>query len=145
MPTDPREAVGACGNTAPWTGSLSAAQTGGAGAGDIAASVTSSLTWPPAAISNAAGAATDLPTYTPTGTIVTLPPPTYTASNGSTIDAGNGWFNTADQTSMMVPIATCSYLSPWVETAEAAPPACGAAAAKRAVVPPPMITTPPKL
>ncbi|TFY74858.1 hypothetical protein EWM64_g9153 [Hericium alpestre] len=33
MPKDPREAVGACGNTAPFTGQLTAAQTGGKGAG----------------------------------------------------------------------------------------------------------------
>src|ERR1700761_7450859 len=65
VPTDPRQAAGACSNMDPWTGTLAASATGGAGAGTIASSVTASITWPPTTITNA-GPVTELPSYTPT-------------------------------------------------------------------------------
>nr|GAT59625.1 glycoside hydrolase [Mycena chlorophos] len=82
MPTDPRSAVGTCGDSDPWDGPLSAWQTNGA-SGQIAADyISNSLAWPPPTISfansvNSPGNA--LPTYTPSGTPVTLPVQTFAA------------------------------------------------------------------
>jgi len=128
MPTDPRAAIGACGNSNPWTPPLQAWQTGGAGAGTIPASVSANLAWPPASLSTP-GAVSLLPSYTPTGTIITLPGPTFTSSHGSpTINVGSGWLNTADNQGLFVAIPTCTYLDPWVKPTTAPPsPLCLAA------------------
>lgn len=127
MPKDPRVASGTCVNQNIWSPPLLAWQTGGAGAGQIPASVSSSYAWPPATLSNA-GAVTSLPSYTPTGTIATLPPPTFTVTSGKSVKtaaAGNGWNNPSDTALEMVPIATCSYLDPWVGPSAAPPsPLC---------------------
>lgn len=123
MPTDPREANGVCGNSDPWTPPLAPSQTGGSGAGQIPASVSSSLAWPPSTISNA-GAITLLPQYTHTGTIPTLSAPTFT-STSSSVNPGNGWENPSDTLSLAVPIATCTYPSPWMEDGFSIPPVCG--------------------
>ena len=120
MPKDPRVADGTCGGTAIWQGPLEPWQTGGAGAGQIPASVSADNAWPPTSITSA-GAATLLPTYTQTGPIPTLPVPTFTKASGGTVDAGSGWANSADNTGMAVAIPTCSYLDPWVGPT-AAPP-----------------------
>ncbi|KAI0306488.1 glycoside hydrolase superfamily [Multifurca ochricompacta] len=124
MPLDPRGAAGACGNSNPWQPPLAPSQTGGSGAGQIPASVSSQYLWPPTVISNAGAAVTLLPQYTQTGTIPTLPVPSFT-STSSSINAGNGWANPSDTVGLAVPIASCSYLSPWVESPAALPPACG--------------------
>lgn len=146
MPTDPRDAIGVCGGGSPFVGPLQPYQTGGAGANEIPAAVSSSLAWPPTIIS-AAGAATLLPSYTQTGPIPTLSVPTYTTTSGDstgTADAGSGWANTADSAGIYTEIAGCSYLDPWVGPDAAVPPACVvAAAAKRAAAPEPVITPPP--
>ncbi|KAF7984996.1 hypothetical protein HWV62_9974 [Athelia sp. TMB] len=145
MPEDPREAVGQCGNPSPFTGTLSAWQTGGAGAGTIAASATASITWPPTSISNG-GFATALPSYTPTGTVATLPPAVFTETgkaSGSLTTGGNGWFNPSDTASGMVAIATCSYLDPWIGSAAPPSPLCSGAA-KRTAAPEPSITPAPE-
>lgn len=145
MPTDPRQAIGYCGNTSPWTPPLKAWQTGGTGAGNIPASVTSGLSWPPPVISNG-GPIASLPAYTPTGTLITLPAPTFTPLSGSTptatVNAGNGWANSADTSGMNVPAASCSYLDPWVGPTAAPPsPLCSGGAAPRRYEPRhPMIT-----
>jgi glucan 1,3-beta-glucosidase len=124
MPTDPRAAVGTCGNSSPWQGPLQPYQTGGSGAGNIPAPVTSSLPWPPPTLSNA-GAVTDLPSYTPTAPIITLPLPTFSPSASVTANLGNGWANPSDTAGMMTNIATCSYLDPWVGPTAAPPsPLC---------------------
>ncbi|KAI0065416.1 glycoside hydrolase family 5 protein [Artomyces pyxidatus] len=143
MPLDPRAANGVCGNTDPWSGVLPPAQTGGAGAGQIPASATSTIGWPPTTISSATDFSL-LPQYTSTGPIPTLPPPTLTpASSTATINAGNGWANPSDSTGVAVPIASCSYLSPWLESAAPLPPVCTPGAAKREAAPEPRITAPP--
>jgi glucan 1,3-beta-glucosidase len=111
-----------CGNSNPWTPPLRSWQTGGAGIG-IPPSVSSSYAWPPTTISQA-GSVSTLPFYTPTGTIPTLPVPTFT---GKSINAGNGWANPSDTTRMHVPIPTCTYLDPWVDPGTAPPASCGAA------------------
>ncbi|KAG6917780.1 hypothetical protein DXG01_001052 [Tephrocybe rancida] len=135
MPTDPRSAIGFCQNSDPWAPPLAAWQTGGAGAGDIPASVTSALAWPPPVINNG-GPIASLPAYTPTGTVVTLPVPTFTHSSGSTAtataDPGSGWANTADTDGMFVAIPSCSYLDPWIGPTVAPPsPLCSSAARRR--------------
>ncbi|TDL27295.1 glycoside hydrolase family 5 protein [Rickenella mellea] len=145
MPTDPRQSTGKCGGQSPWNGPLQAYQTGGQGAGQIPASVTQALAWPPPTISNG-GPINQLPSYTPTASLVTLPVPTYTVSSGkatTTVNAGSGWQNTADNAGMMTDIAGCSYLDPWVGQA-ALPPAC-TPAAKRDAIPEPMLTAVPPL
>lgn len=144
MPADPRSAVGQCGNTNPFAGPLSAWQTGGTGAGTIAPSATSAYAWPPTLISNA-GAATLLPSYTPTGTVATLPPPVFTQTgkaSGSLITGGNGWENPSDTAGAMVAISTCVYLDPWIGTATPPSPLCSGAPTRRAV-PEPEVTPPP--
>ncbi|KDQ60685.1 glycoside hydrolase family 5 protein [Jaapia argillacea MUCL 33604] len=142
MPLDPRQADGTCGNTAPWNGPLQSYQTGGAGAGQIPASATASIVWPPATISSG-GAASLLPSYTPTGPIPTLPVPTFTQSSSkATISAGNGWQNPSDSAGAMVAIATCSYLDPWVGP-NAAPPSPLCSGAAKREVPEPTITPAP--
>lgn len=140
MPTDPREALGVCENTDPWTPPLQSWQTGGAGAGQIPASA--SVAWPPASISSG-GPASLLPSYTPTGTIVTLPPPTFTVSGGATANAGDGWENPSDTQMLMVPIATCNYLDPWVGPSVAPPSPLCTPASRREDAEEPLITAPP--
>jgi glucan 1,3-beta-glucosidase len=125
MPTDPRAANGVCGNSNPWQPPLAPSQTGGSGAGQIPNSVSLELAWPPTSISNAGAAVTLLPHYTHTGTIPTLPTPTFTNATNS-IDVGDGWENPKDTLGLAVPIATCTYPSPWMESGFSSVAACGA-------------------
>jgi glucan 1,3-beta-glucosidase len=143
MPTDPRAANGACGNTNPWQPPLAASQTGGSGAGQIANAVSTSLAWPPTSISNAGAAVTLLPRYTHTGTIPTLSAPTFNATK--TIQAGSGWENPSDTLGLAVPIATCTYPSPWMESGFSVPAPCGTGSTglRRDVVIEPRITPAP--
>jgi len=145
MPKDPREAAGVCGNTNPWNPPLRPWQTGGAGAGNIPASATDALSWPPPTISNA-GAISLLPSYTSTGTIVTLPGPTFTTKGSTataTVDVGNGWANAADNAGMYVEVPTCSYLDPWIGPTAAPPSPLCTGAARRHEPRRPQITPPP--
>ncbi|KAL5490260.1 hypothetical protein ACEPAI_5093 [Sanghuangporus weigelae] len=134
MPTDPRESVGRCGANHLFVGPLAPSATGGTGADTIPASVSEALAWPPPTLSNA-GAIADLPSYTPTGAVSTLPAPTFTATSAhatSTIDAGNGWFNAQDTDGLMTDIAGCNYLDPWIGPTAAPPsPLCSANVAVR--------------
>jgi glucan 1,3-beta-glucosidase len=61
--------------------------------------------FPPASISNAAYPASQLPMYTPTGTIVTLPPPSDTGKSPSL----DGWADNQDTASAPTPIQGCAY------------------------------------
>lgn len=137
MPKDPRSAIGACKNADPRAGPLTPWQTGGAGAGQIPASILASYRWPPTSISNA-GAATLLPSYTPTGTIPTLPAPTFSptgTASKSVINAGSGWQNPSDTAGAMVAISSCSYLDPWIgPDAQPPSPLCSGVAVKRHVL-----------
>ncbi|TBU22712.1 glycoside hydrolase superfamily [Dichomitus squalens] len=102
MPTDPRQALGKCASLV----------TGGAGAGTIAPSATAYLVWPPASITSIpAGSVTVLPQYTATGTLSTLPPPTFSAT--VTASVGNGWSNSADNTPAVTAISGCTYPDAW--------------------------------
>lgn len=122
MPKDPRVAAGKCaslgiqenafnGNYLPW-------QTGDAGAGTFAPSATDPYPWPPASITGVDVAVAQLPMYTPTGTIATLPPPSITATGVSSI---NGWFNSGDNTPGPTAIAGCAYPDAWDATAAPVP------------------------
>ncbi|KAJ7090300.1 exo-beta-1,3-glucanase [Mycena belliarum] len=131
MPRDPRSAAGQCGNTSPFVGTLSSWQTGGAGAGNFDPAVTNALAWPPAAISTPGGSfpINILPTLTPTGAVVTLPPPTFTSVSGqpaatASLNVGNGWANPGDTAGMMKPIAGCKYLDPWIGPVQPPAPLC---------------------
>lgn len=131
MPADPRQAAGKCaalgitgtqfdGTYLPW-------QTGGAGAGTIAPSATALYAqWPPASINGIGnlGDAAGLPTYTSTGTVATLPPPTFTAS---AVNAGNGWYNSADTAGGVTTVQGCSYPDPWAAEGIPIPAACAGA------------------
>ncbi|OBZ75886.1 Glucan 1,3-beta-glucosidase [Grifola frondosa] len=145
MPLDPRGSEGICENSQPFSGPLQSWQTGGAGANQIPASISSSYAWPPTSITNG-GFVTSMPSYTPTGAIVTLPVPTFTSS--VTVSAGVGWVNTADTALLNVPIATCGYLDPWMgqpSTSVSPCPAPSGNTRRRWSAPEPVITSPPSL
>lgn len=141
VPTDPRTAVGKCGAlgvTGPqFDGTYLPWQTGGAGAGTIAAAATAGLVYPPLTLNGvqAAVAATLLPIYTSTGTVATLPPPTLTATTKS-ISVGNGWFDSSDTASAPTAIAGCTYPNAWSAVNIPVPTPCGAAGAGAGVVTP---------
>jgi aryl-phospho-beta-D-glucosidase BglC (GH1 family) len=122
LPTDPRVATGKCralgGTQEPFAGTYSAWQTGGPGAGTIAPIETVSFPWPPTTISDIQGAIyAALPTYTPTGTIPTLPPPQLTPS----VSQENGWFDAQDTAGAMTAISGCTYPNAWDSSGVVAP------------------------
>jgi hypothetical protein len=124
MPTDPRKSSGKCAALnapqAAFAGTYSSWQTGGAGAGTIAASVTASYPWPPATLSGLSGAVyAYVPTYTPTSSISTLPPAQLTPSASE----GNGWFNAKDTASAMTTVSGCTYPNAWDSAGAVAPTA----------------------
>lgn len=128
MPTDPRAALGTCASLgvsgSDFDGEFQPWQTGGVGAGTIAPSSTSNFPWPPATISHVGVPGNQLPTYTPTGTIVSLAPPTLTASATASVDVGNGWFDSQDTGGAPTPIAGCTYPDPWNAIDATVPPIC---------------------
>ncbi|KAF5374698.1 hypothetical protein D9615_008928 [Tricholomella constricta] len=129
MPKDPRTSLGTCaslGVSGPiFDGNFQSWQTGGAGAGTIAPSATSRFPWPPASISNVGVPASLLPTYTATGTVATLSPPTLSPSPTKSVDVGKGWFNAQDTAGAPTPIAGCTYPSDaWDAIDAAVPPTC---------------------
>ena len=112
MPTDPRKSQGKCaalGVSGNFTGTYLPWQTGGDGAGSIPATVTASYPWPPSTISNAGGSPSLLPQYTPTGSISTLPPPTFTSTKVTI----NGWYDSGDTVPAPTPISGCTYPNAW--------------------------------
>ena len=147
MPTDPRQAHGMCAQLGvpgtPFNGSFQPWQTGGAGAGTIAASATSSYgQFPPTSLAGVpAGQVTLLPSYTSTRSqLVTLPPPTFsaTASFDKGVSVGDGWFDAQDTNPMVTPVAGCVYPDAWSAAASPVPStsACGATSSLGAVAPP---------
>ncbi|KAF9567579.1 exo-beta-1,3-glucanase [Agrocybe pediades] len=119
MPKDPRDAIGTCGFTSPWTPPLQE------GSGNVPSSALNSLSWPPSSFKVGPDVSA-LPSYTPTGPIPTLPVPTFSAPSATaTIDSGTGWTNSADTQGMYVEIPGCSYLDPWIDPSTAPPsPLC---------------------
>jgi len=145
MPTDPRTATGMCSSLGVsginFDGTYQAYMTGGAGAGTIAPSSTVRFPWPPASI-NADAAVSSLPTYTPTGTIPTLPPPSLTPTPTKSVDVGSGWFDQQDTTGAATPVAGCQYPDAWDAISAPVPPACRAGTAATATTAdPPAVTT----
>lgn len=129
IPKDPREATGHCarqlGVSEPFSGQHPVSATGGPGAGTQVAT----LAFPPTALLPSATNAGDvalLPTYTPTGTPITLAAPTFTEA--PSIDAGNGWNNPADNALAYVPISGCQYPDEYESEFALVPaaPICGA-------------------
>lgn len=150
MPLDPRTSTGVCAAlsaASPFVGKLKPSQTGGVGAGTIDPAFSSRYgVWPPASI-NSGGAASLLPAYTPTGTLSTLPVPTFTqlivasatatvTASFSSVDPGNGWFAKGDAAKAYVPIAGCTYPDNWdALTAQIPGAQCVAGATAPATVP----------
>ncbi|KAH9936894.1 glycoside hydrolase [Epithele typhae] len=131
IPTDPREALGLCeslgfaqnapiGTYQPW-------QTGGSGAGTIAATARASFSqYPPPAISNVNGAdVAQLPVFTATSAVPTLPAPQFSAA---TTSGGDGWADAADTSLAAAPIAGCAYPNAWGPQPGSTAAVCGGAA-----------------
>ena len=138
IPEDPREAVGACGNTNPRAGELKPTQTSYVSQ-TIAAALRSSHPWPPVSLADQANAAA-LPTYTPTGTPHTMPAPTFTAA---TVSAGSGWVGgSGGWEGDYVPVEGCTYPDPWDAEGAAVPSAC---TGRRRLVREPRITPAPRV
>ena len=124
MPKDPRKSQGKCaalGVDSPFGGSYLPWQTGGDGAGNIPATVTASYPWPPATISGAGSPPSLLPQYTPTGSISTLPPPTFTATKVTI----KGWHDGGDTMPAPTPISGCSYPNAWGTATDIVVPIAG--------------------
>lgn len=117
---DPREAIGKCQGLAEFEGDYQPWMTGGAGAGTITGSFDP---YPPMTLAGAIVPAAELPVYTPTGTINTLPGPDVT---GFEID---GWFKADDTVLAPTAIAGCVYPDPWDANAAAVPTGCGGSGA----------------
>ncbi|EJT98402.1 glycoside hydrolase [Dacryopinax primogenitus] len=136
IPLDPRDAVDFCALSADVsmpspTAGLQSWQTGGVGAGTIAADQLASFShWPIISMNSAAGlsylppaSVALLPQYVPTGGVITLPGPTFTTpSSTQTADAGNGWANADDTAGYYVPIVGCAYPNPWDAESATIPP-----------------------
>ncbi|QRW04085.1 Cellulase (glycosyl hydrolase family 5 protein) [Ceratobasidium sp. AG-Ba] len=138
IPTDPREAAGACGNTNPRSGPLKPSQTSYVSQ-TIAASLRASHPFPPTSFADQGNVAA-LPSYTPTGTPHTLPAPTFTAA---TVSAGSGWVGgSGGWDGDYVPIEGCTYPDPWDAVGAAVPSRC---TGRRRLVREPRITDAPVL
>ncbi|KAF8514621.1 glycoside hydrolase superfamily [Gautieria morchelliformis] len=149
IPSDPREAYGACASvgvapTVPFAGTYLPWQTGGSGAGTINPSVSSQFVWPPATMAGVtpANQVALLPTYTNTAPVETLPMPTYTFTTGgstSTITSGNGWLDAQDTQGGVTAVAGCTYPDPWNAVSATLPTAActGPAAAVPLITPAP--------
>lgn len=130
LPTDPREAVGVCDSigvnfTTPFTTTYQPWQTGGTGAGTIAATAVAALSqYPPPAISNVNGAnPLQLPMYTDISPAPTLPGPTF-----SGVTTGSGWADPTDTASVAAPVQGCIYPDAWNAPQASTSFICGAAA-----------------
>lgn len=111
IPADPRSSVGKCESLGtaqnlfnqsflPWeTGTPSS----------IAASSSSSFTWPPSTISGDVVPNSLLPTYTNTAPIITMPPGTFSGAPSSVTSAVDGWFDKSDTVGGITAIVGCTY------------------------------------
>lgn len=146
IPTDPREALGLCQSlnfpqNVPWNGTYQSWQTGGAGAGTIAATAVASFSqYPPPEISNVSGEdAAQLPMFTATSAVPTLPTPTFSAA---TVTGGDGWADPKDTSLAAVQIAGCAYPNAWGPQPGSTAAVCGGAtAAPAAATPAPAAVT----
>ena len=131
MPTNPRSVAGACAALFP---DLPARPTVTftPGSGVIDPAQVALYPWPPIEIgTNPPLVITSLPSFTPTGSIITLAPgptPTllpigYGSMNLNGI-AGNGWNDDSDASPFFVKKDGCSYLDSWIGSSGIAPPIC---------------------
>lgn len=108
MPTDPRDSVGRCKSlgvdSSGFDGQYLSYATG-SGGDLIPSSVIASWPWPPVSISNAPASVYLLPEYTPTGSVITLPPPTSTGKDPKL----DGWTDDQDTSPAPTPIQGCNY------------------------------------
>lgn len=119
---DPRTAAGKCGGSTPtFDGAYQPYMTGGAGAGTIIAAA-AGTPYPPAQLNMANVAATELPQYTATASVVPLPGPSI---KGFEVD---GWYDTDDTTLAPTTIPGCDYPDAWDGVNAAVPVGCGAGA-----------------
>ncbi|EAU89575.2 exo-beta-1,3-glucanase [Coprinopsis cinerea okayama7 len=119
IPRDPRDSIGKClrlrttpdvfdGAFQPWqTGDVSWDPV-------IPEDYLQQHPWPPRNITNAEVEVGLLPTYTSTGSVVTLPPPTFTVTTDASAEVTgtsglNGWYNTFDRAGGPTPVAGCFY------------------------------------
>ncbi|KAJ2917012.1 hypothetical protein MD484_g3422, partial [Candolleomyces efflorescens] len=113
IPKDPREAIGHCaqvlGSSQIFDGNFPATATGGAGAGTLNPTASASHPFPPATISPSFSGTQIglLPTYTPTGSLKTLPAPTFAAAPSASV--GSGWNNAGDNEPAYVSVYFSSY------------------------------------
>ncbi|KAL7414386.1 glycoside hydrolase superfamily [Mrakia frigida] len=110
IPADPREAIGLCAaqsSSTPFDGTFPPASIG-AGTGAVDAADAALYPWPPATLNNIDGLVANLPRYTATGAIATLPPATVVGPTATTT-IGSGWTNPTDRGLAYVPIEGCTY------------------------------------
>lgn len=131
IPSDPRTALGTCASLGfaqnnPWDGNYQPWQTGGSGAGTISATAIASFSqYPPPALSNVNGAnPAQLPMYTATSAVPTLPTPTFSAA---TVTGGDGWADAQDTSLAAAPIAGCVYPDAWGPAPGSTAAVCGGA------------------
>ena len=130
IPTDHRSAVGTCQRLNPGSAPL-ATPPYTPGLGVIVPAEVALYPWPPVEIGSPPLAVATLPSYTPTGSIITLvpgPTPTllpigYGSMNLDGI-SGNGWNDPTDTTLFFVEKAGCTYLDPWEGLGGVAPSIC---------------------
>ncbi|KAF8641456.1 hypothetical protein AX16_009968 [Volvariella volvacea WC 439] len=118
IPRDPRESIGHCEhvlrNSSRFNGGHPSTATGGAGAGTIISEQTLLYQFPPHGLGPRFSLTEQMsmvPTYTATGTPITLPGPTFTAAPD--VDVGSGWYNPSDDSPAFVPVQGCIYPNPW--------------------------------
>lgn len=130
LPTNPRSAYGTCASLNP-SAPLLATPTLVLGSGMIPPSIVASYFWPPITIGVAPSVlfVSNLPSFTSTGSIITLPPQATPTSvpigyGSMKIDPGTGWTNGQDQIPFQVKKNGCIYLDPWSGVGVSAPGIC---------------------
>ncbi|GAA6035435.1 hypothetical protein JCM8097_000253 [Rhodosporidiobolus ruineniae] len=132
VPKNPRTAIGTCATVVEQQGvanqynvvsapTLAPWMTGGSGAGSITdqamSSTYSAFPFTTLGTGNAALNAATLPTYTPTGSIITMSAPaqptSWPSGYSSSVDVGSGWVQSTDTAGFYKPAADCSYVDPW--------------------------------
>jgi len=120
---------------------MPAGATGGAGANSFTAGETEAYPWPPATLNNVPenAPATALPSYAETGSIITLPTPTFT-NIPTTVSQGTGWYDSSDTTAGVTVIQGCSYPDAWSALNQPLPTLCGGGATAAAAAATPALT-----